>query len=183
MTSRTFVAAALAAASLFLAACQKDRPVPTKATEEESPAKNAPPEPLSVVAMNDSKHEMQLLGGFYGVEANAWRWTEGKFSVMLKVPAGAAEKGATLKLELSVPESNIQKLKAVTLTASVGGTALPAETYKKDGAYEYKRDVPAAALTGPTVRVDFALDKTFSPGGADLRELGVIARQIELDPK
>src|ERR1017187_10732255 len=131
MKIRTLSLAALAALAMLLAACQKDRPVPTKATEEESSA-NATAGPLSVIAMNDAKHEVQLLSGFYGVEANAWRWTEGKFSVMLKAPAGASDKGATLKFQLSVPETNIQKLKSVTLGASVGGTELPPETYVKD---------------------------------------------------
>lgn len=184
MTHRTLTAAALAAASLFLAACSKDQPVPTKATDEGgSGSASASAGPLSVVPMGDAKREPQLISGFYAIEANAWRWTEGKFSVMLKTPAGAAQNGATLKFELSVPESAIQKLKSVTLSASAGGTALAPETYSKDGAYEYKRDVPPAVLAGNSVRIDFSLDKTFQPGGADRRELGLVARQIELDAK
>ena len=182
MTNRKIALASLAASAMLLAACQKDRPVPTKATEEEG-SSSAASGPLSVVAMNDAKHEVQLVNGFYTVEANAWRWTAGKFAVMLKPPVGAAEKGATLKFEFSVPEGNIQKLKSITLGASVGGTELGPETYTKDGAYEYKRDVPANLLTGNSVRVDFHLDKTYQPGGADQRELGVVARQVELDAK
>jgi hypothetical protein len=65
----------------------------------------------------------------------------------------------------------------------VGGTELPPETYSKDGSYEYKRDIPANLISGDTVRIDFHIDKIFHPGGADQRELGVIARQVELDGK
>jgi hypothetical protein len=182
MKNRKLAAAALAAAAILLSACKKDQPVPTKATEEESPA-NANAGPLSAIAMNDAKHEAQLLGGFYTVEAGAWRWTAGKFSVMLKTPAGAAQNGGVLDLSFSIPKGNIDKLHSITLGAAVGGTELDPATFTKDGAFKFKREIPASLLSGNTVRIDFHLDKTIKPGGADQRDLGVVAQKVELSAK
>ncbi len=182
MKNRKLALAALAAMAILLAACTKDQPVPTKATEEESSAA-ANAGPLSVLAMNDAKHEAQLLSGFYTVEANAWRWTAGKFSVMLKVPAGAAQKGGTLRFAFSIPKGNIDQLHSLKMGAAIGGTELDPQTFTTDGGLEYVRDVPASLLSGGTVRIDFHLDKTVKPGGADQRDLGVVARTVELDAK
>jgi len=87
-------------------------------------------------------------------------------------PSGASQKGATLRLRLSVPPVIVEKLKTITLSATIGGSALAPETYTQPGDYTYTRDVAPALLGGESVRVDFQLDKSMPPTGADLRDLG-----------
>jgi len=148
-----------------------------EATEEETQAL------FSVVHVADPRSSIQLVKGFHDVEQNAWRWTMQKFAVTLKPPAGASERGATLQLKLVVPEPVIDRLKSVTLPAAANGPVLPSETYSKPGDYVFSRDVPASALGGEAVTIDFALDKVFPAGPADQRELGVIVSSIGLEPK
>ena len=83
----------------------------------------------SVLNMGDPKVEPQLVKGFHGVEAGAWRWTEKQFTVALRPPFGASQKGAKLTVKLTVPPVTIEKLKSISLSATAGGTALPPETY------------------------------------------------------
>ena len=60
----------------------------------------------AVVNMADPKSSVQLLKGFHDVEQNAWRWTMGKFSVTLRPPLNAPQKGATLVVKLSIPDAS-----------------------------------------------------------------------------
>ena len=82
---RPGAAAALLVASLALApvACKRHKRV-TVLTEEEGPAL------ASMVATADPHAAAQLLTGFYGIEQNSWRWTAGRFSVVLRPPRTAA---------------------------------------------------------------------------------------------
>jgi len=137
----------------------------------------------SSIAMGDPKAEPQIVNGLYGVEAGAWRWSARQFSVALKPPAAAATKGGTLTLKLTVPQVVIDKNKNVTLSATIGNATLPPETYTTPGEFAYTRDVPASALAGDSVRVDFTLDKVMPPAGADIRELGVIVSAVSLESK
>ncbi len=137
----------------------------------------------SMVHMADPRTSSQLVRGFHTVEQNAWRWTMAKFTVILKPPAGASQKGATLLMKFAVPDPVINRLKKVTLTASVGGAQLAPESYDKAGDYVLTRDVPASAFTGETATVDFALDKALPPGDPDQRELGVVVNSIGLEAK
>jgi hypothetical protein len=130
------------------------------------------------------RHDVEdLVRGFHPVEGNAWRWTTGQFAALLKPPAGAEKKGATLVFRFTIPDVVMQRLKPLTLTASVGGTALSPETYWTSGQQTYSRDVPAAALKGDSVIAEFALDKHLPPQGLDQRELGVIASMIGFEAK
>jgi len=169
-------ALALAAVSLVLAAggCKK-RKVTVGATEEGTPRM------MSVLNMGDPKVEPQLVKGFHGVENGAWRWTEKQFTVSLRPPAGASQKGAKLSVKLTVPPVTIEKLKTISLSATAGGIALQPETYTTPGDYIYVRDLPASALGGDALRVDFQLDKAMPPGGGDIRELGIIVLSIGLE--
>ena len=101
----------------------------------------------------------------------------------LRPPADSAKNGATLALKFTIPDPVIDKLKSVTLSVSVGGVALPPENYSKSGEQVYSREVPAKALAGASVAVDFTLDKALPPGPADHRELGVVVTSIGLEPK
>ena len=100
----------------------------------------------------------------------------------LRPPFGAAARGALL-LSLTVPPVIIEKLKNVSLSASVDGSPLPPETYTQPGPYTYKRDIPANLLTPDSVQVDFQLDKAMPPAGADKRELGVVVNSVSLEAK
>jgi len=164
--------------ALGSAACQgkHDRVI----LENEQP--DAGQRPVSLILMNDSKASAQLLSGFYPVENGAWRWTAGKFSVLLATPPGAAQSGATLTLALTVPDAVITKLKDTTLTALINGTKLQSTKYTKPGPYVYTADVPSSLLTANTVTVDFALDKSMAPG-VDKRELGIVTSSVSLNSK
>jgi hypothetical protein len=142
-----------------------------------------PPTMASTVHMGDPRIGNQLVSGFYGIEQNAWRWTGRRFSLVLRPPSGASQKGATLRLRLSVPPVIVEKLKTITLSATIGGSALAPETYTQAGDYAYTRDVAPALLAGQSVRVDFQLDKSIPPAGADLRDLGLVVLSAGLESK
>jgi len=174
------LAAFFAALALAPAGCNRAHKVTVKETVEE------PPEATGismVVDMGDAKREKQLVNGFYAIEANAWRWTAKDFAVTLRPPAGSAAQGATLIFALSIPQATADKLKSITLSAFVNGTALAPETFAHGGQYEYKRDVPPNLLKGRAVRVEFHLDKSMPPADGDARELGVVARSVGLESK
>jgi hypothetical protein len=169
---------AFAAALLLLAAaaCNYER-IPKQPTLEEAPRL------ASTVHMGDATAAAQLVSGFHDIEGGGWRWTQKQFAVTLRPPAQAARKGAILELHLNVPEPSIEALKSLTLTASVGGTALAPETYRKAGEYVYRRDVDAKLISGDAVRIDFQLDKAIAPGASDLRELGIVVTSAGLGAK
>jgi hypothetical protein len=174
--TRRAVCALLLLAVTVAPAC-KGRKVRSRATDEETPRM------ASVLNMGDPKAEPQLVTGFYGVEAGAWRWAAKQFTVTLKPPVGSAQKGAKLSVKLTVPPVVIEKNKNISISATAGNAALAPETYTTPGDYVYVRDVPGSALAGDSVRVDFALDKVLPPAGADIRELGIIVLSIGLESK
>ena len=168
---------ALALALAPLGCKSEPKPVKVAAPEGEAMAL------ASAVKASDPNQEPQLLDGFYSIEANAWRWTAKQFRVVLRPPVGTAQNGATLDMALTVPQPAIDHAKSLTLTASVEGTPLPPETYTKSGQFEFKRDVPAVALTKPAVRIQFSLDNAIPPSGAERRELGIIVTSVALQAK
>jgi hypothetical protein len=174
--STLFGALALACA-LYGGGCSGKNDSPSTQTEQNTSAPL-----LSTVAMSNTQAESQLVRGFYGIE-NGWRWTAGHFTALLKTPPDAAKTGATLSFNFSIPEGVIQKIDSIALTASINGMPLKSETYSKTGNYVYTADVPASMLTGATVKVDFALDKTLPPGPVDKRELGVVAQSVGIAGK
>jgi hypothetical protein len=142
----------------------------------------AAPRMASLVRMNDPQASAQMLTGFYGVENNSWRWTTGKFSVLLRTPLSAAAQGGVVTFDFSLPDVVIQRLKSVEITASVNGTKLKSAKYDKPGANIFTADVPPSLLTGDSVKVDFALDKTIPPD-VDKRDLGVVATSIGISSR
>jgi hypothetical protein len=169
--------AAVAVAGLFAGgwACKKER-----AAQDENP--NLPP--LSVIYVAQPRAARQLVSGFWSVENNGWRWVKHSFAVSLAAPPGAAQKGAVLELRFFLPDSIISRRHSVTLAASVGGMALPPETYEQAGNYIYKRDVPAAALkVGSPVQVSFNTDKYLSAGEVEGRELALVVQSVGLIAK
>jgi hypothetical protein len=166
----------LAALLLAAPAC-KHRKVQIIETVEEAPHL------ASTVRMGDPAVAAQLTGGFYGIEAGAWRWTGRQFAVTLRPPTHAAQQGAVLELHLTVPRPSIDKLKNLSLTATVGGATLAPETYTGAGDYTYRREVAGNLLGGDAVRIDFQLDKALPPGAVDKRELGVVVSSAALVSK
>jgi len=147
------------------------------------PTEGEAPTLASTVRASEASHEPQLLSGFYGIENNSWRWTGKQFSVLLHAPIAAAQGEGRLNLTFTIPQVAIDHAKSLTLSASVEGTPLPPETYSKSGQYEYKRDVPASALSKEAVRIQFSLNNAIPPTGADRRELGIIVASVGLEPK
>jgi hypothetical protein len=174
--NRRAAAAAWLLALAFLS-CNRKQTVKVGETDAEGPQMS------SIVHTGDPKSETQLVNGFYGIEQGSWRWTAQRFSVVLRPPAGAAQKGATLNLQLAVPDATISALKTITLSGSAGAATLPPETYTQTGSYTYTRDLPPTQLTGETVRIDFQLDKALPPHGADERGLGLIVSSVALEAK
>ena len=167
----------LALAALTGLACKGKHSRVTAQNEEEPDSQLQ-----SVVRMNDPKAPAQLVNGFHGLENNSWRWTAGKFSVLLRVPLGAAQKGAMLTFALTIPDVAIQRLHHIAVTASVGDMVLGTEEYEKPGPETFSADLLPAMLTGDSVRIDFMLDQTL-PRDVDKRELGVIATSVGLTAK
>src|SRR5262249_23179484 len=130
---RNRIVLAALAACLALAGCRSKQKVKVQATEEEAPTL------ASIVHTADPRVASQLISGFYGIEGTAWRWTAGKFSVLLRPPRTSAQQGAVLQLKFAVPDPIINSLKTVSLHATVNGKDLPAETYTKAGEYTYTK--------------------------------------------
>jgi len=168
-----------AAAVLASCSCNKQ---PDKVPVGQQAVQEAP-QLASQIPMGEAKWEPQLLSGFYGIEGNSWRWTARQFSVALRPPAGAAQNGAVLEFDFTVPDVVVQKLKSVTLSASLGAADLGSETYSKSGPAVYKKDIPATALGGDSVKVQFSLNKAMQPNGDEHRELGVVANSVKLTAK
>ena len=136
----------------------------------------------SAIQIANRSTDAQLIRGFYPAEKNPWRWTAGKFTVALKPPAGAREKGASLVLDFVIPDVAFDKLKGVTVYAASGGAALAPESFATPGKHTYRAAVPAAALVKDPAEVDFSLDRVL--GAKEYgRELGLIVTSVGLESK
>jgi hypothetical protein len=135
----------------------------------------------SVLEFGDPKDAAHLDEGLYEIEANAWRWTARRFSIHLPPPARSAERGATLRLALTVPEPVIALNKEATLLCSANGIPTPPETWTTVGPETLVRDLPP--IIGDQIRVECTVGKSIPPGPVDKRELGLIVRNLRIDPK
>jgi hypothetical protein len=118
------------------------------------------------------------LDGFYDIE-NGWRWTKRQFSLTL----GSGPANDRLAVQLYIPDSIIQKLGAMTLSAKVGDHPLAPETYWKPGQYTFTRDLEPSWIHAGANRIDFSLDKSLGPTAADNRELGIVVLSAALEAK
>jgi hypothetical protein len=136
--------------------------------------------------MGDPSTASQLISGFYGLEGraggDAWRWTGPDFSVALAPPA-SAQRGTRLLLRLYFPETQIQKLGPMTLTAFVDGQPLAPETFENSGSYDFVRDVPACFLDTNLLPISFSFDAYSPRSRADGRDLGVVVLMAALQAK
>jgi hypothetical protein len=128
--------------------------------------------------MADPEAEPQLISGFHAIEQNSWRWTAGRFAVLLPPPESAA--GARLLLRLSVPEAVLRETDSVTLTAILNGLKLGSQTWSKPGEYTFVASLPAGALGPRPFTIDFALDRFLPAGKVEARELGIIVSSVEI---
>lgn len=133
----------------------------------------------SVINVADPADSAQLVRGFSNVEADAWRWSTSKFSVVLKPPPNASKNGAKLEMNFTLHEA-VSKLGPVTVSATINGTPVGSETYSQPGDYKYLHDVPASALDSDVVTVEFSTDKALAPTEKDKRELALIVKTIGL---
>jgi hypothetical protein len=157
--------------------------VSSPACKHRKKAQAADPIPPGMLSVADPLVGLQLTKGFFEVEAGAWRWTQKNFAVVLNTPPNADTQGARLVLQFTLPEPLIQNLKSVTLGAAIDGFNLPTQQYNQAGPQTYSRDLAPDQLRKHLVPVEFFLDKAFSAGSSDTRELGVIARQVGLVAK
>lgn len=160
---------------LSTAACNRQEPTPLVIEEAAGLAQT--------VAMGNLEHSKQLAKGFYAVEDGAWRWTQGKFAVTLRPPLQADRRGATLVVRATIPPAVIEKLKDVTVTATVNGTRLRTSQFTQPGAIVLRLDVPPNAFRGDSAGVEFILDKVLPPRPGDQRELGLIVSSIGFERK
>jgi len=136
----------------------------------------------SKVLTGDPRFAKQL-EGFNQIEPGGWRWTTREFSVTLRAPDRSGQAGARLALQLFVPESSIQKLGAITLTARLGDRVIGSETYTRAGDHTFTCNLEPGWLKAGANRVAFALDKSITPSADDSRELGVVVSSASLEPK
>jgi hypothetical protein len=137
----------------------------------------------SVINVADPADSAQIVRGFSNVEADAWRWSTSKFSVVLRPPPSAAQNGAKLELNFTLHEAVVSKVGPVTVSATVNGTPLAPETFSQAGDFVYSHDVPASALGSDVVTVEFSTDKALPPTEKDKRELALIVKSIGLVAK
>ena len=150
---------------------------------ETPPPPQAPP-PLhrafeAMVDVADPDVEVQLVKGFHKIEWGSGRWTKQSFTVSLKPPRTAHERGATLRVKLDLPRALIEQEESVSLACTIDGKGLTEERWKTSGAHVLTRDVPA--LTADPVAVTCTVDKKYTAPG-DSRELGVVLHAIGLEP-
>jgi hypothetical protein len=136
----------------------------------------------SVINLADPADSAQLVRGFSSVEADAWRWSTSKFSVVLRPPTGAAQNGAKLEMHFTLHDAVVGKLGPVTVSAAVNGTPVEPETFSQAGDLTYSHAVPASALGSDVVTVEFSTDKFLAPTDKDKRELALIVKTIGLVP-
>ena len=170
----SIAASAILTIAVIMALLARQRPAPAP-----NQAETADPSLASVFHTSDPRVAGQLLEGFHEAEAGG-RWTKSRFAVALGVPHLAPGAQPELVVKLFIPESEMAKLKSMTLTATVGGAALPPETFTSGGLHTYLRKLPLAAVRGDRVRADFALDKWQPAGTVDDRELAIVVAAIGL---
>jgi hypothetical protein len=137
-------------------------------------------EPVSKIEVAEPGTADQLLSGFYPPENAAWCWTTQEFAAALKPPEGAEQRGATLELQLYIPDSQIESIGPMTLAAATEGYVLDPEKFLKGGTYTYSRKIPRGAMATSLLPVKFCFDKARAPYIGDGRELAAIVTKIEL---
>jgi len=135
-------------------------------------------EPIQEISAVDPRFEEKAMG-FYGLEANSWRWTKREFTLAFQNPRRAA----TITVHVTIPEISIQHSGTITMSLRVGQRVLPPETFSRSGEYAVTRRLEPEWMGNGPAQFDFRLDKTMIPSAADQRELGIIFTSASLDAK
>jgi SAM-dependent methyltransferase len=109
----------------------------------------------------------QLCGGWHVMENDAWRWTEQRFSVAV------GEGARRLTLRCAVPESVTVP---VTLSARRGSAVVGTHTFTSHGESDCVMDL----ANGEGDMVELELDHALRPDANDLRERGIVVRDVEV---
>jgi len=133
----------------------------------------------SSIAVNNPAVATQFVRGVHSFEGAA-HWTDQRFTVALPAPKGSDKAGAWLSLKLFVASDSIKAFHEITLAARVGDIQLQPEKFQKEGMFEYRREVPAAALQQSVTQIDFSVDKFLERNGV---EYGVLITTVALQPK
>ena len=150
MRTRTVAILLTASYAAGGAGCKRRSRPRSSMTEEEAP------QLASIVHVADPRSSAQLVSGFYDMEQNAWRWTAGKFAVVLRVPRGAAQKGAMLHLKFSDSGRRDRAAEVGGRSAAmIEGTALKPQTYTQAGEFTYDPEVPASLLARDSAQGGF----------------------------
>jgi len=160
-----------AAIALVCAACEA--PVPTRAP--------ADPPLGSVVSMGDARVEHQLLLGLYQIEGGRWRWAGHQFSLVLRSPPGAAERGAELRVELYAAPAVMDRFHEQGMRCRVNDAMLSRERWTTEGNHTYRARV--VQLPDDAALVDCWLDPYLRPARAGDRELGAVVLSVGLYPE
>jgi hypothetical protein len=104
--------------------------------------------------------------GFYLLEQGGWRWTGKEFSLAFP----SSRPAVNLTVHVSVPEAEIQKLGAITLSIRAGDHELAPEIFSRAGDFNVTRSLEAEWGN----RFEFRVDKTLPATAGDARELGII---------
>jgi hypothetical protein len=121
---------------------------------------------LSFLPMNSPEADSHIVAGVYSLEQNAWRWTSGRASFLLKAPDGPTPLRASLNV--------YEKSPATRLTLQLDGETV-FEQALRPGALEIV--TPPVQPRKETAVVTLTVDRTFQAPG-DQRELGVIVAAI-----
>lgn len=138
-------------------------------------------EPRSDLRMADPAVSSQLLDGFYRIEENSWRWAARNFSVALKPPAGAAERGGRLRVRLYLSADELQKLGPLTLTGTIDGKSIGNRTFNNAGTFDFTWNLAPETLDTNILPVQFCFDKAMTPAD-DKRELAAVMLGIAILP-
>jgi hypothetical protein len=163
----------LVLATSFGCSREEQSATPT-ATEQAAPA---PEKVLYELNFGENIDASRLLRGLYDSEG-AWRWTARAFSVSLDRPQ--AESPVYVELEFALVKTLMDQFGEVTLTARANGFDVGGETYGKDGSYLFTKPLPAEAIEGDRIEIEFELDKAKESTGPGDRELGLIAISVAL---
>jgi hypothetical protein len=111
------------------------------------------------------RFSVSLLEGWHALEQNSFRWTERRFSILLKrpLPLKVSDFHFAFRLVGDAP---------VKVSARVNEVNVPSETFVEEGEHCFRFKFPREAVS-PT-RIDFSVDKCVAGGVFDERELGLL---------
>jgi SAM-dependent methyltransferase len=116
------------------------------------------------------------LYGWYAPEGNAWRWTAKSFGLEVVPPADGALSEFALQFE--VPAALLEVDDQVRVTCAIEGDPAGSVTCTRAERLEFRGRFPTLS-TRRAIRLAFKVESSYSPGGGDTRELGVIVPLLE----